>query len=46
VAILRDSSILSKPRHEWMDQDCMLDWVDCVWDPYTKGSRCDEAAIS
>jgi hypothetical protein len=25
----------------WMDQHHMLDWVNGVWDPYTKGSRCD-----
>jgi hypothetical protein len=25
----------------WMDQDHMLDWVKCVWDPYNKGSHCD-----
>jgi hypothetical protein len=25
----------------WMDQDRMLDWVDCVWEPYNKGSHCD-----
>jgi hypothetical protein len=23
----------------WMDQDHILDWVNFVWDPYTKGSR-------
>jgi hypothetical protein len=22
----------------WMDQDRMLQWVDCMWDLYTKGS--------
>jgi hypothetical protein len=25
----------------WMYQDHMLDWVNCVGDPYTKGSPCD-----
>jgi hypothetical protein len=25
----------------WMKQDHMLDSVNCVWEPYTKGSLCD-----
>jgi hypothetical protein len=37
MAILRDSSIVQYKA--WMDQNHMLEWVDWVWDQYTKCSH-------
>jgi hypothetical protein len=37
----RDGQLYTVQPQAWMDQYHMLDWVNCMWDQYTKGSRLD-----